>query len=59
MEDVRKYKDVRIVTDPDKMIKLTSKPSYHDFDLIDVNNMMLMYMRSYNNQTRQAYILWG
>ena len=27
------------------MIKLTSKPSYHDFDIIDFNNMMLMYMR--------------
>ena len=38
MEDARKYRDVRIVTDPEQIVKLGSKLWYHSFDIIYDNS---------------------
>lgn len=56
MENVRKHQDIKIVTDPEKLKKLVSKPSYDNIKIFDENCVAVHMKKNKVTLNKPIYI---
>ena len=52
MENIRKHRDIKLVTTDKKRSKLVSEPNYHTINLIS-ENLLIIEMKKTNKQTQK------